>query len=60
MRNSYTVLDVLSDTGGMQSIIGSAISIWIGIWNYNHFENFMASKLYKIGHKKKPGEKSKK
>ena len=46
-RAGYTTLDVLSDVGGIQSIIMSFMGILLGIINYNHFENYMASRLYK-------------
>lgn len=46
-RTGYTVLDVLSDVGGIQSIIMSAIGLVLGILNYNNFDNYMASRLYK-------------
>ena len=36
-RTSYNFLDVLSDIGGIQSIIGSFFLIIIGIWLYVTF-----------------------
>ena len=47
-RTSYNVLDVLSDIGGIQSIIITSFSFFIGILNYKHFDSYMASKLYKL------------
>ena len=47
-RTGYTFLDVLSDVGGIQSLVASAITIWLGVWNYKHFDNFMAAALFKI------------
>ena len=47
-RSGYTVLDVLSDIGGIQSIFLSGIGIIIGILNYKNLDNYMASRLYKI------------
>lgn len=47
-RSGYTPLDVLSDVGGIQSILISALGIFIGILNYNNFDNFMVSQLFKI------------
>ena len=47
-RKGYTFLDVLSDVGGIQSIVASAITLWLSAWNYKHFDNFMASALFKI------------
>ena len=47
-RSVYNAFDVLSDVGGIQGIIMSGIGLFIGIWNYNNFDNYMASQLYKI------------
>ena len=47
-RTGYTTLDVLSDIGGIQGILLSAMSIFLSFWNYSNFENYMASRLYKI------------
>ena len=47
-RTGYTILDVLSDVGGIQSILISGFGILIGVWNYSNFENYLASRLYKI------------
>ena len=47
-RTSYNVLDVLSDIGGIQSIIITSFSVVVGIWNYRHFDSYLASKLYKL------------
>ena len=34
-RNGYTLLDVLSDVGGLQSILISGASLLLSILNYN-------------------------
>lgn len=47
-RSGYTVLDLLSDIGGMQSILISTFAILLGILNYNHFDTYLASRLFKI------------
>lgn len=47
-RTGYTTLDVLSDVGGIQSLLVSFFSILLGILNYNNFYNNMASRLYKV------------
>ena len=47
-RAGYTTLDVLSDVGGIQSICMSFMGILLGILIYNHFENYMASRIYKV------------
>ena len=41
-RNVYTILDVLADVGGIQSIIVSFIVIFFSFWNYGHFDNNLA------------------
>ena len=46
-RTGYTVLDVLSDVGGLQGILISAISISLSILNHNYLSNYLVSKLYK-------------
>ena len=47
-RSNYTVLDLLSDIGGIQGILAPILSIPLIFFNYKHFDTFMASKLYKI------------
>ena len=47
-RTGYNILDVLSDLGGMQSMIVTTFSVLLGIWNYKNFDNYMASRLFKI------------
>ena len=45
-RSGYNILDVLSDIGGMQSMIVTAFSVLLGIWNgsYKGFEHEECSK----------------
>lgn len=47
-RDGYTILDWISDIGGIQGILISAIAIILGYWNYNYFDNYMVQKLYMI------------
>ena len=47
-RSVYTTLDVLSDIGGIQGILMSGMGMLLGIWNYQNFDNYMASRLYKV------------
>ena len=47
-QDGYKFLDFLSDIGGMQGIILSCMGYLITIWNYNYFDNFMVTRLYKI------------
>ena len=46
-RSGYTVLDVLSDVGGLQGILISGISFILSIFNYNYLENYLVFKLFK-------------
>ena len=45
-RTGYNVLDVLSDVGGIQGILMSGFGIILSIFNYNNFENYLASRIY--------------
>ena len=47
-RDGYTVLDWISDIGGIQSILMGAVAIIVGYWNYNNFDNFLVSALYML------------
>ena len=42
-------MDVLSDVGGLQGILISAISVILSIINHNYLENYLVSKLFKSG-----------
>ena len=46
-REGYTVLDRLSDVGGIEAILIMAISIFLSFWNYKYFDSYMVSHLYK-------------
>ena len=47
-RNGYTILDVLSDMGGMQRVLFSFFTVVASILNYSNFDSYLASKLYKL------------
>ena len=47
-REGYTILDVLSDVGGFQGLLLSFFAIIISIANYEHFQSYLASRLFKI------------
>ena len=47
-RKLYTVFDMLSDVGGLLGILTSAAAFISSIWNYQAFDNFMVSRLFKI------------
>ena len=48
MRNGYTILDLLSDMGGMYSILVAFFAALLALFNYNNFDTFMASRLFKL------------
>lgn len=47
-RNGYTLLDLISDIGGIQGMLISGVAIVVGIWNYNMIDNHLVSRLYKL------------
>ena len=47
-RNGYTVLDYLSDIGGMQTILISSFSLMLMVLNFHYAENFLVTKLYRL------------
>lgn len=47
-RSGYTVLDLISDIGGMQGVLISGLGIIVGIWNHNMIENHLVARLYKL------------
>ena len=46
-RSGYTILDWLSDVGGIQSMIWSLTGAILGIINGNYFNDSLIAKLYK-------------
>ena len=46
-RTGYTVLEILSDIGGLQGILISAISLLLSILNYNYLDDYLVAKLFK-------------
>ena len=46
-RNGYTIVDIMSDVGGLQGILISAFSILLLSFNYKHLDSYLATKLYK-------------
>lgn len=49
-RSGYYLLDFFSDIGGVQSLLFSGSAFLVSIWNYNMFDNYMVSRLYKLEH----------
>ena len=50
-RKVYTLFDMLSDVGGLTGILAIICQTICSLWNFNSFDNFMVSRLFKI---KKP------
>ena len=46
-RTGYTVLDLLSDIGGLQGILSSGITVILSIWNHNYLDSYLISNLFK-------------
>ena len=46
-REAYNMLDWLGDIGGLKEAIVIVLGFIYGLLNYNKFENFLVSKLYK-------------
>lgn len=44
-RQGYTALDALADVGGLQGILFSGFSILLSLWNHNHLDRHLVSKL---------------
>ena len=47
-RDGYTILDFLSDIGGILGLLISGITYILVFWNYNYFENFLVTRLFKL------------
>ena len=53
-RRVSTLSDLMSDVGGFFGLLIMFGSVFSKLWNFNSFENYLVSRLYKI---KKPSEK---
>ena len=49
-RNGYTLLDMLSDIGGILGILKSLFSLILGVINYDFLNDTLVSKLYKLSY----------
>ena len=47
-RSGYTVLDVLSDVGGLQGILISGMSLILSLLNHKFLDNYLISKLFQF------------
>ena len=55
IRKCYSFLDLLSEVGGMIGILMAILTSVVSCFNYNNFDNYMVSRLFKI---KKPDSMS--
>ena len=42
------MLDYISDIGGMESMLISGAAVFLAIWNFNNFDNYLVSQLYRL------------
>lgn len=54
MRNGYTVLDLLSDIGGIIRSIMTGAAIFLYVWTYKSLDYYMVSKLYGVVNVRNP------
>ena len=47
-RTGYSVLDMLSDVGGVEAILVNFFGIMLGFWNYKSLDNYLVSRLYQL------------
>ena len=45
-RFIYTYFEALGDTGGLNGILVSIVSVLVSALNFNNSENFLVSRLY--------------
>ena len=42
-RNGYTLVDILSDIGGLLGILTSLMTFFLNVWNYDYLESYLIS-----------------
>ena len=47
-RDGYTILDMLSDIGGIQAVLYSFFAVLVSVSSYKNFDNTLASKLFRL------------
>ena len=47
-RSGYTVVDLFSDIGGIQSFLSTFISVMLSFWNHNYLDNYLVSRLFNV------------
>ena len=57
-RAGYNIVDMLSDIGGIQSIIITSFSLILTIFNHKYFDGYMAQRLYKLQNPEKSEKES--
>ena len=45
-RSGYTVLDLISNVGGLRTLMAFGITVVMGYWNFNTSQNHMVSRLF--------------
>ena len=51
-RSGYTLLDFLSDVGGINGMLMSCATVVLAFWNYDMLNDSMVTKLFKLKPKK--------
>ena len=54
-RVGYNFVDMLSDIGGIQTIVMTSFALVMSILNHNYFDSYMAQRLYKLDKEKRKG-----
>ena len=52
-RVGYNFIDMLSDIGGIQTIVMTTFALVMSILNHNYFDSYMAQRLYKLDKEKR-------
>ena len=47
-REVYTFLLLLSDIGGLAGALVTLLSLFMTLWNFKTFDNYLVSKLFRI------------
>ena len=47
-REVYTFLMMLSDIGGLAGALVTLLSLFMALWNFKAFDNYLVSKLYRV------------
>jgi len=47
-REVYTFLMMLSDIGGLAGALVTLLSLFMTLWNFKAFDNYLVSKLFRV------------